>query len=381
MRGAGADACLVTTSINTLYIHQQVFKGYTYFTADNDNPVCFVKRPVDLSPDALQLPSSRIHFIHKPEQIPALLKEMGFDMPSSLMVEGEEIPRSEWVRLEKCFEPALLINGSAAIRMARSVKTPWELEQIRTSSRMHEAVYRQIPEVFHPDMSELDFLCEIEHLMRKGGSLGLLRIYGDSIESYSGQVLYGDNAVVSSPYDFALGGAGHRSNPIGSDCRPISMHPGKSVLIDLCGNFTGYLDDLTRCFTLGKLPEEAYRAHRVALDIQQWIGENLKEGAVCEDIYAGAIKIATTNRLENNFMGLRQHAGFVGHGVGLSINELPVLAPRMKTVLEKGMVLAVEPKMVLEGIGAVGIENTFIVGESHGERLAALTDELIDLLD
>ena len=60
-------------------------------------------------------------------------------------------------------------------------------------------------------------------------------------------------------------------------------------------------------------------------------------------------------------MGHRQHAGFVGHGLGIEINELPVIAPRSRSVLETGNVIALEPKFVIPGVGAVGIENTYVV--------------------
>jgi Xaa-Pro aminopeptidase len=39
-------------------------------------------------------------------------------------------------------------------------------------------------------------------------------------------------------------------------------------------------------------------------------------------------------------------------------------------VLETGMAIAIEPKFVLPGIGAVGIENTYIV---HDDRLEKVT--------
>ena len=42
-------------------------------------------------------------------------------------------------------------------------------------------------------------------------------------------------------------------------------------------------------------------------------------------------------------MGHRQHAGFIGHGVGIELNEKPVLAPRSKEILEENMVFALEP--------------------------------------
>ena len=79
------------------------------------------------------------------------------------------------------------------------------------------------------------------------------------------------------------------------------------------------------------------------------------------------------------FMGTKQQAKFVGHGIGLQINELPVLMPRSKELLEPNMVFALEPKYVIPGIGAVGIENSFLVTEKGLEKLTHFNEEIIQL--
>ena len=80
------------------------------------------------------------------------------------------------------------------------------------------------------------------------------------------------------------------------------------------------------------------------------------------------------------FMGHRYHAGFVGHGVGIEVNELPVLAPRSRDVLQAGNTIAVEPKFVVPGLGAVGIENTYVVrAEGAAERITDTTEDIIQL--
>ncbi len=378
MKASQVDACIVSTPVNTYYLHQHIFQGYTYVPYEGDIQ-CFVRRPNDFDAARIELAEAQCHFIRKPEQILEILQEAGCALPEILWLEGEEMPQSQWARMAKMFAGSQLKNASHGLRMARSVKTDFELSQIRRSAALHEAVYRDIPSFYRPGMSEQEFCIEVEYQMRKGGCLGLFRCYGIDMESFMGSVLAGVNAAESSPYDFALGGAGHPSNPIGANSREV-MKEGQSVLVDMCGNFTGYLDDLSRCFSIGKLPDIAYQAHQVALDIQAFVQECLKPGVICEDIYNGALKMAQEAGMAPYFMGCRQQAKFVGHGVGLVINELPVLAPRMKEPLQAGMVLAVEPKMVIEGIGAVGVENTFIVTENGGEKLVQLSDEIINLL-
>ena len=78
-------------------------------------------------------------------------------------------------------------------------------------------------------------------------------------------------------------------------------------------------------------------------------------------------------------MGTCQQARFVGHGVGMQINEWPVLAPRSKEILQPGMTFALEPKFVIPSVGAVGVENTFLVTESGLKKLTSFPEEIIPL--
>ena len=78
-------------------------------------------------------------------------------------------------------------------------------------------------------------------------------------------------------------------------------------------------------------------------------------------------------------MGHASQAGFVGHGVGIEINELPVIAPRSRDIIEAGNVVALEPKFVIPGIGAVGIENTYIAGSDGGECITNVAETPIEL--
>jgi Xaa-Pro aminopeptidase len=71
---------------------------------------------------------------------------------------------------------------------------------------------------------------------------------------------------------------------------------------------------------------------------------------------------------------LGDQSRFVGHGVGLELDEPPVLAPGFEAPLQAGQVVAVEPKFVFPGLGAVGVENTWVVAAGGGEKLTVLAD-------
>jgi Xaa-Pro aminopeptidase len=84
--------------------------------------------------------------------------------------------------------------------------------------------------------------------------------------------------------------------------------------------------------------------------------------------------------MQEYFMGHRSQAGFIGHGMGVAVNEQPVLAPRSKSVLTVGNVIALEPKFVIPQVGAVGIENTYVVTENGMRCLTHSPEEIIEFV-
>ena len=364
------DAALITCNVNLIYTYGRVVSGYLYLPL-NAPARLFIKRPNNIE-------GEHIHSIRKPEQLPDLLKECGLPLPAKLMLEGDELSYTEYTRLAACFPETTVVNGTPLIRKARSVKTNIEIEMFRRSGIAHAKAYEQIPSVYRPGMTDIEFSIEIERLMRLQGNLGIFRVFGRSMEIFMGSVLTGDNAGYPSPYDFALGGQGlDPALPGGANKTPLKE--GQSVMIDLGGNFNGYMGDMSRVFSIGKLPEEAYAAHQVCLDIQEKIASIAKPGIPCETLYNTAIEMVTAAGFADKFMGTQQQAKFIGHGIGLEINEAPVLAPRMKQELEPGMVFALEPKIVLPGIGPVGIENSWVVTNERIEKLTNCNEEIIEL--
>jgi Xaa-Pro aminopeptidase len=365
------DAALIACNVNLLYTCGQIINGYLYLPLGSPAHL-FVKRPNTMT-------GEHVHPIRKPEQIPAILQEQGFPIPGTLMLEGDELPYSEYNRLAALFPGSETVNGTPVIRQARSIKTKMEIEMFRRAGIAHTKAYEKIPSVYREGMTDVELSIEIERLMRLEGNLGIFRTFGRSMEIFMGSLLVGDNAAESSPFDFALGGKGvDPSIPVGAS--GIEIRKGQSVMVDYGGNFNGYICDMTRVFSVGGLSEEAYRAHQVCLDVQETVVAKAKPGAICEDLYNTAIDVVTKAGFAGHFMGLGQKAGFIGHGIGLEINEAPVLAPRVRMELEAGMVFALEPKIVLPEIGAVGIENSWVVTAEGVEKLTHCKEEIVDLL-
>ena len=373
MAKAGIHHALVRSASNIYYLTGRVFSGYVYIHADADGTGTMrymVRRPNDLS-------GPGVEYIRKPEEIPALL---GNDTPADVLgLELDAITYALATRLSVAFGGIAPANISGILRQCRAVKTPMEQDLLRRSGVLQTEVYRLIPSLYREGMTDVELQIAIEGALRTHGCLGQFRIGGDEMELFMGNVLTGDNANTPSPYDFAMGGAGvDPSLPVGADGSLI--RPGHPVMVDVNGNFTGYMTDMTRCYAPAEPVAEAVRVNEVSRDICRRIAAKAVPGAHAADLYNLARDIAREAGLEEYFMGHRSHAGFVGHGIGIEVNESPILAPRSRDVLAAGNVIAVEPKFVIPGLGAVGIENTYIVrDEGPAEQITNAPEEIISL--
>lgn len=354
---------LICDNANLFYLTGRVFCGYILLEPGRA-PRYFVKRPSELKGEGITV-------IRKPEEIGLTYPILGLELST--------LAYSQTLRLKAAFGAEDITDISSAIMLGRSVKTPYEQQLMREDGVRHVAVYSRIPGLFREGMTDIELQAEIEHVDRLLGCLGQFRVNGSDMEIHMGNVITGRNADTPSPYDFAMGGAGlSPSLPVGASGEEIK--PGQAVMIDMNGNFNGYMTDMTRTYACGHLPEKALRAHQCSIDICHELASLGRPGAECKALYERAVEIAAKAGLADCFMGHKYHAGFVGHGVGIQINELPVLAPRSKMRLVEGNVIAIEPKFVIEGVGAVGIENTYICGADGLECITPAPEELIQLL-
>lgn len=365
MAGAGIDAILVSAHANQYYLTGRVFEGYVLLDAHSIR--YYIRRP-------LMLDGDDVTYIRKPEDIPAHLAAL----PATLGLETDLLPYSQVTRLQRVFDSARTVGADAVLRAARAVKTPGELAMLRQSGIMHSRVYGKIPGLYRPGMTDIEFQIEVERISRLEGCPGIFRIGGNSMELFMGNVICGDNADTPSPYDFAMGGAGQDpSLPVGAN--GTTIRGGMTLMVDMNGNFTGYMTDMTRVYSVGDLDPLAARAHRCSIRIHRELCGMARPGVEAKALYERAAGIVSEEGLGAYFMGHRQQAGFVGHGVGIEINETPVIAPRSRDILAAGNVIALEPKFVIPHVGAVGIENTYIITDGAPECVTNFNEEIIKL--
>lgn len=371
LREIDADAVLLRDNANIYYVTGRVFSGFVYIPLEGD-AICFVRRPNHLAGPAVEL-------IRKPEDIPAALAARDISMPAHPALELGHLNYLMAQRLMKMLGTQEVADASTAMRKARAVKTLYEQQKLRISGAHQTQVYARIPRLYREGMTDIELQIEIERTSRLEGCLGQFRVSGDEMELFMGNVLAGQNADTPSPYDFAMGGGGlDPSIPVGANGTIIK--PREPVMVDVNGNYTGYMTDMTRCYSCGEVDAEVSKANELSRRICAAVAEHALPGTEGAGLYELALDMVRQAGMEEYFMGWHSHAGFVGHGVGIEINELPVLAPRSRDILRAGNVIAVEPKFVLPSHGAVGIENTYIVRETGpAECITRAPEEIVDL--
>jgi Xaa-Pro dipeptidase len=229
-------------------------------------------------------------------------------------------------------------------------------------------------------MTEAEFACELYRLMVREGHEGTVRFSRFNADIAVGQLGFGENSLYPTSFDGPGGcrGMGPAAPVLGS--RDRRLRKGDLVFVDIGCSVEGYSTDKTMTYMFGqRLPEEAIAAHQCCVELENRLASLLKPGAIPSEIYARTMQSLDPAFL-TNFMGFgSRRATFLGHGVGLQIDEPPVIAEGFDEPLVEGMVLALEPKKGVPGVGMVGTENTYLVTPEGGRSITGSHPGLIRL--
>jgi Xaa-Pro aminopeptidase len=169
-------------------------------------------------------------------------------------------------------------------------------------------------------------------------------------------------------------------HPRGDGASRRAIAPGDTVMIDVVTCVNGYQADNARTFVVGEPSDDAARAHDFCRAALRELEKRLRPGAAPSAVYAEVAKWAADRGEPDGFMGYgANRVGFFGHGVGLELDEWPVIAPRFDAPIEVGMVVALEPKALSMKHGPAGIENTYLVTGGGPVPLCEAPEEIVDL--
>jgi Xaa-Pro aminopeptidase len=371
-RSPGWSLAAITERINLYYFTGTIQDGLLLIPRDGD-AVFWVRKSYEraqcesLFPDIRPMKSYRdAAAATRPAHGPAYL-------------ELDSVTLAQYGRIQKHFAfPTPPLALDAQVAAVRAVKSPYELSLMEKAGKIHRHVLEDIaPSLFYEGIDEVTLTADLYKVMVHEGHQGIIR-FGMWNEMLLGQIGFGTSSIAPTCVDTPGGIAGlHPAVPMMSN-RGRKLARGDLVVIDIGCGVEGYQTDKTQSYMFGAaIPDAAIRVHEQCVAVQDVVASQLKPGAVPSEIYA-TVMDCLTPEFREGFMGYGKNTvKFLGHGIGLHIDESPVIAAGFDEPLQEGMVFAVEPKKGVAGVGLVGIENTFIVTLQGGRSLTGNNRGLI----
>jgi Xaa-Pro aminopeptidase len=364
------DAAIVVDKVSQFYYTDTVQNGLFFLLRDGSYAY-FVRKSFERAQS--ESPLDNIYPMHSYKDAFAQLGkiECGY-------LETEIVPVAMLGRLQKYFGLQNILSLDGALKEMRSVKSAYELAIIEESGRQHRYYLDNIvPKLLKEGISEPQFVAESYQHMVKLGYQGLSRFSMFQTEFVLGQIGFGDSSLQPCRFDGPGGcrGINHAIPTMGSSTSLLKR--GDLVFVDVGYGIGGYHTDSTQVYIFGAHPSpEMIQAHQACLDIEIQAAAQLKPGAIPSQIYAD-VYANLSPEFQEYFMGYTSPVKFLGHGVGLYVDEFPVIAPGFDQPLQENMVIALEPKKGLTGIGMVGVEDTYLVTPQGGRCLTGGQKEII----
>jgi len=376
LQEADVDAALIVQQADLFYFAGTIQQAHLYVPATGD-PLLMARRSFVRAQQESALP--QIVPLNSLRALPDLVAAHAGTAPRRLGMELDVLPVNNFRYYERLFPDTEFADVSAMIRSLRAIKSPYEVAIQRQAAQIADRMVRAMPDLLHEGMTELELASRVEAVGRAAGHQGQVWLRNWNASTFYGHLLSGESGAVPSFFDSASGGEGlSPAMPHGVSRKPIRQH--EPIMLDYLGASDGYVADQTRMFSLGRLSDRLVAAYEAMCTIQNEIAAAARPGVPAGQLYDRAVQRAAEMGYADYFMGYGEaQVKFVGHGVGLELDEFPFIARGVKMPLEAGMVFALEPKVVFPGEGIIGIENTWLV-TAHGLEQLTFSDEELVIL-
>lgn len=370
----GFDAGLLFQNLDRFYYSGTMQPGLLYLPTQEE-PLLLAKKNLARAVEESSL--GAIRPLGSLSGLRDLLTENGYALPPVLGLELDILPAHLYLQLTNIFPDSRLLDASLPLRRCRMIKSPWEIENLLRAAAMAAGMMRQVPEILRAGMTELDLAGRLEAYLRREGHQGYIRTRGFNQEVFYGHILSGPEGTRASYIDSPSGGLGiGPAFSQGAGWKPLRAH--EPISIDYCACCNGYIVDQTRMVSIGEPTAAVRRAYEAMLEVQETLKSRTLPGITGAQVYRWALEKAARLGYGDTFMGSGvSRAAYVGHGVGLELDEFPLIAEKFDFPLEENMVLALEPKVILPEHGLVGIENTYLLTAEGLEPLTRASEDFL----
>ncbi|PLX87997.1 MAG: aminopeptidase P family protein [Desulfuromonas sp.] len=377
MAAAQIDAAVIIQNADLFYFSGSIQQGVLYVPQEGE-PVYLVRK--DYGRARMESGLKDVAPLKSLRDVPDLVRDFGLPVAQRIGFELDVLPTTQFQRWQKLLPAGELVDVSPLIREVRAVKSDYEIGIMKDCALIMEKIHQQAKQVIAVGKTDIEVAAELECFARKEGHQGIMRFRAFNAELYFGHIFSGADAAVPAYLDAPLGGLG--LNPsIGQGASYKRIEKDEPIIIDVMTAYDGYMVDQTRTMVVGSLDPQLERAYYDMLKIQEKLFEIAKPGAIWGEVYQQCYDLAVEMGYKDHFMGASgAQVSFIGHGVGLEIDEYPFIARGFKTQqLKENMTFAFEPKAVYPGLGVVGVENTYRVGSDGLKRLTYSAEDIVEL--
>ncbi len=359
------DAILVFSPLNIYYFTNTFVKGV--LVCKKDETFLLVVRPLSRAIKESNVRAERLKSLKELPQVLKSCKRIGIEKN---YFKGEGLNRFK--TLMQDFE---LVGIDELLWNIRFVKSEREINFVKMASRILGRCLRKALAQIKPGMNEVEASAILERELRLSGHPGFTRST-NGFELTYGYFISGKEGLFPTHFSTGEGGKGLPGFPGGATLKELKQ--GEPILIDFGGYYKGYYTDQTRMVSFGKV-KEAKEFFDASLKVMGFLEKTVLPGRTAEEVYEECVEFVRNLGYENYFMKHGEDLGFVGHGVGLEIDEPPYIAKKQSLILKENMVLAFEPKFHVPGLGVIGLEDTFVVKKQGLQRLTSFKRRWIEL--
>jgi Xaa-Pro aminopeptidase len=363
LNDADLDGALLLSSQECYYYSGIGIEGGVFVPVEGE-PVHLIKRNL-----AFGRAHSAIAQVQESGRQSKLFETLGIKPHTKLAIEADLLPFSFVNYLQSKANGTELVDGSQLFRQLRAVKSDSEINLIEQAARTVDRMFIFCQEIARPEMTEIELSSRLDSWLLQNGHDGFITTHAFNSLMFQYSYVVSSAAAAMNTYFTPVSSTGlSLKYPYGSSRTKIGR--GHPFLVDACGNHQGYISDTTRTFVCGRF-DKVSRDQLDALDqMTAFIGHELRPGSNLGELYGRVLELARGLGIEECFMGLGpDKVPFLGHGVGLELDDLPVFHAGGPELLA-GNVLACEPKIIIPGKRVLGIEDTYAITQSGCRRLS-----------
>lgn len=356
-----AGGILVFSRLNIYYLTGTFGQGVLWLPLSGD-PVLMVRKGVNRA--RLETPLEHIYAFKSYSQLSGICSDCGNPFTPTMAAVMAGLNWQLGTMLTAKLKDYALVPGDHAVALAKMVKSEFELDILRRcGEKHHRCLHDVLPQRLHPGMTEREISHQAWQSFFEEGHMGILRMQAHGEECFLGHVAAGDSGNYPSAFNGPLGLRGEHPGSALMGSADKVWKEGEPLMLDIGFQLEGYHTDKTQAYFAGPdsaIPDDIRAAHEFCMELQDWMCATAKPGIKPSELYQYCLEQADKRGFAEGFMGLDENqVPFVGHGIGLTIDEFPPIATGFDQPLEKGVVIALEPKQGVRGAAMVGVENTF----------------------